>query len=127
MAKDKKRNTSNGYMRGTMRSAEDKIMANLRKLESTVKAVLMAHPSARDDDFILINRVYAHYKFDAGSTYFDELMTSHKKYNLPSFESITRARRKLQAEYPELRASQATQAIRKYEQESFRDYALGVD
>ena len=102
-------------------------MATLKKVESAVKAVLIAHPDARDDDFILINRVYQRFKFDVGSTYFDTVMSNAKKYRLPSFESITRARRKLQAEYPELRASQQEQAIRRYEQETFRDYALGVD
>lgn len=102
-------------------------MATLKKVESVVKAVLTSHPDARDDDFILINRAYAHFKFDVGSTYFDDIMTKHKAYHLPSFESITRARRKLQAEYPELRASRQAQAVREQEQQSFRDYALGVD
>lgn len=108
-----------------MQNAEGKVMS-VHKVEYWVKAVLTEYPDARDDDFILINRVYQKLKFDAGSTYFDELMTGHKKYHLPSFESITRARRKLQAEYPELRATKQVQAVRRYEQESFRNYALGV-
>lgn len=100
-------------------------MARLKMVEQAVKAVLTAYPDARDDDFILINRVYQELKFGVGSTYFDELMTRHKELHLPSFESITRARRKLQQEYISLRASAGKRAIRELEQDEFRSYARG--
>ena len=102
-------------------------MANMKRVESAVMAVLTAHPDARNDDFILINMVYQHLKFETGSTYFEDVMMSHKKHNLPSFESITRARRKLQAEYPHLRADKLTQNVRDKQQEEFRQYALELD
>ena len=102
-------------------------MARLKKLEQSVRRVLALYPDARGDDFVLVYRVYQGIKFDAGSTYFNDLMTKHRMYNLPSFESITRARRKLQAENPELRADTVAQAIRSIAQDEYKQYALGLD
>ena len=55
---------------------------------------------------------------------FCEIMLNHKQYNLPSFESITRCRRKLQNDYPEL-ANEKTKEKRLNETAEYIDYAIG--
>lgn len=76
---------------------------NLYKLEDIVKDVLTRDILSRSDDFILIYRVYLAINEKAVIREpFYELMLNHKLYKLPVFESITRARRKVQKEHPEL-------------------------
>ena len=53
---------------------------------------------------------------------FSEIMLNHNDYGLPSFESITRARRKLFEKYPNLKPKLITK-IRKEKEEGFKDYA----
>jgi hypothetical protein len=49
-------------------------------------------------------------------------MQHHKFYNLPAFESITRARRKLQALYPTLKDNVVAE-LREEKEEEFKIYA----
>lgn len=76
---------------------------NLYKLEDVVKDILIKFEAAREDDFILIYRVYLAVNENAVIRQpFHELMLNHRYYKLPPFESITRARRKVQKKHPEL-------------------------
>lgn len=76
---------------------------NLYKIEDVVKKVLIEYPGCRSDDFKLIYAVYREIDFTHTTReLFCELMLNHKAYNLPAFESITRARRKIQRTNPEL-------------------------
>ena len=70
------------------------------ELQPIVKEILEKSLIARDDDFILIGMVY--YKLHPTDYTFSYIAKHHKELKLPSFESITRARRKVQEEYPEL-------------------------
>ena len=67
-----------------------------------VKYVLERSPESRDNDNILLWIVWkkAYPAIEKEIDYFKELFISK---TLPSFESITRARRKLQETYPNLR------------------------
>ena len=64
-----------------------------------VERVLREYPRARDDDNYLIALVYRNY-YGVGSASFFEVMVNFKTLALPSPESITRYRRKLQEEMP---------------------------
>ena len=46
-----------------------------------------------------------------------------KEVGLPPFESVSRARRKLQEKYPELRATKTTEYARAIKQIEFEDYS----
>ena len=99
-------------------------MNKLYKVEETVKEILKEVPAARDDDFILLAHVY--YKLDPEivGTPFNVVMLGHKEYGLPPFESVTRARRKLQAEYEELRANKKVEDARLNKLSDYINYAI---
>ena len=98
-------------------------MSNIRKLETVVKSVLEQNKAARDDDFLLVAAVCKIINPSIIGETFTMVLTNHKEYRLPSFESITRARRKLQAEHEHLKSSARMQAIRANEEEDYIDYA----
>lgn len=98
-------------------------MANLYKVEAIVKKVLTKHPEARDDDFLLVFRAYKKMNPSIKGMYFWHVMRNHKELGLPSFESITRARRKLQSNFPELKSSSKAAEIRAEEYMEYIDYS----
>lgn len=82
--------------------------------------ILSIDAETRDDDFVLyyvVCRAYTDAPIWAMS--FEEAMLNHKKHRLPSYESITRARRKVQEEHPELRGEKYN--ARKERQEEYRE------
>ena len=91
-------------------------MNKLYKVEDIVYQVLKEVPEARKDDFVLITKVYE--KIDPNLIYcdFGEIMINHKQLKLPYFESISRARRRLQNIFEELRPDQEVQEARDEEQ-----------
>lgn len=96
----------------------------LDKTENIVKYVLTTYKDTRDDDFVLIYRVYK--EINEGAMIrelFCEVMLNHKEYGLPAFEGVTRARRKLQKEYPELRPSEKISELRQQQEEDYREYS----
>lgn len=102
-------------------------MAKLKNVEELVKRVLERNKFSRNDDFYLVVNVYCQINSDVRYKDFGYVMENHKHLKLPSFESITRARRKLQAKYPELRGSEAMTERRYREWQDFRTYALDED
>lgn len=99
-------------------------MNKLYKIEDTVKEVLTEIPETRDDDFKLIAEVYYKLNFNIAGTSFALMMLGHNEYGLPPFESITRARRKLQATYEELRATKNVREERTNMQADYIRYAI---
>lgn len=73
-------------------------MTELKKVKDMVEVVLKDTPQTRNDDYILIAEVYKRYYGITFNDGFLKIMYGHK--GLPSFESITRARRKFQADMP---------------------------
>ena len=99
-------------------------MARIKEVEQNVQYVLEKHPQTRGDDFQLVGFVWIiGYGLDPLLSW-SSVFGDHKELGLPSWGSITRARRKLQAEFPELRADDDTEDIRMKEQEKFIAYAL---
>lgn len=90
---------------------------------STVKEVLEVKPETRGDDFLLIVEVYNRLRPNLEGLSFNYVLRNHKMYNLPSFSSIVRARRKLQVDYPELEAEDRIKVIRELEEQKYRDFA----
>ena len=56
-------------------------------------------------------------------TVFAEIMTQYKYLGLPSFESVSRTRRKLQAKHPELSGNARMQRLRATGENAYRKYA----
>ena len=98
---------------------------NLYTTEDIVKKALTLYQDAKNDDFVLIYRVYQLINENAVIREpFYHVMLNHKEYGLPPFESITRARRKLQNTYPEL-ANEKTKEKRLNATSDYIDYAIG--
>lgn len=97
-----------------------------KQIEPLVREALTNKPATRDDDFLLMFEVYKHY---IGSIEFHYLsiayvLENHRDFGLPSFESITRARRKLQELDPALASSKKMQKIRDAEEAAYKAYAM---
>lgn len=96
----------------------------LEKIESIVKYVLINYEDTRNDDFVLVYRVYKEINEDLViRELFCEVMLNHYLYNLPAIESITRARRKLQAKYEELKPSEKVKKARIEKEEEYIEYS----
>lgn len=77
-------------------------MQKLMKVEEIVEQILRKDEYARNNDvYLILKYVSRVYPYEIGKK-FEEVMTNVSKKGL-SFESITRARRKIQNKYPELK------------------------
>lgn len=96
-------------------------VARLKNLEKIVKELLEKDELAREDDcYLILEVVRTMFPFEVGKT-FANVMTGAKSKGI-SFESITRARRKVQNKYPELKNKEVAE-IRDYEQEEYIQYS----
>ncbi len=78
---------------------------NIIKVSDTVKKILKENPKARDNDNLLILKVWAEQEPSLRRTSFSFVNFSYYFINgiFHSTESICRARRKIQEEFPEYR------------------------
>ena len=84
-------------------------MTKISSVLNTVKAMLTEYPHLRDDDQKLMANMW--YKticydidgYNAGEMSAFDLLQMLSDRRLPSYESISRCRRKLQEEFPDLR------------------------
>ena len=98
-------------------------MNKLHKVENKVLEVLIEVPETRDDDFLLLSEVYKRVDPTFTSMPFGILMEKHRDLGVPYFESVTRARRKIQSKHKELRATREVQEARAEEQDLYIEYA----
>ena len=92
-------------------------MRNLKTIEDKVRAVLQKDEEARNDDMLLYLKVCN------GCLKDTEVMIQYKYLGLPSFESVGRTRRKLQAQYPELMGNARVRRLRAAGEKAYRKYA----
>lgn len=78
-------------------------MNQQKTVESRVLSVLKDCPRARHDDMILIMHYYNCYAnfLRAGERSLSDLAFNYKSYGLPCFETIRRARQRVQSLFPE--------------------------
>lgn len=78
-------------------------MNQQKTVESRVLSVLKDCPRARFDDMILIMHYYNRYAnfLRAGEQPLSDLAFNYKSYGLPCFETIRRARQRVQSLFPE--------------------------
>lgn len=96
-------------------------MNKLYKIKNIVARVLEKHEEARKDDFVLFALVCDEMgvpcNFDMRT-----MLHEHKLFGLPSWESVSRARRKIQAEYRAL-TDEKTVEKRKEEEAKYLEFA----
>ena len=93
-------------------------METLKRINELVRAELTENPAARKSDITLILGVFKRQGIDASKS-FEQLAASG---DLRQMESITRARRKVQAQHPELKDA-GTAELRSEREGVFREYA----
>ena len=98
-------------------------MRNLKTIEGKVRVVLQKDEEARNDDMLLYLKVFNGCLKDTGAMPFAEVMAQYKYLGLPSFESVGRTRRKLQAQYPELMGNARARRLRAAGEKAYRKYA----
>lgn len=79
-------------------------MNQQKTVEGRVLSILRDCPRARFNDMILIMHYYNRYAdyLPAGELPLSDLAFNYKAYGLPCFESIRRARQRVQSLFPEL-------------------------
>lgn len=75
----------------------------MRDYSKVVEHILKNHPDARDDDLRLFGWVCRYVCPTVMDMSFKEVLWKNADLGLPSYETITRARRKAQELYPALR------------------------
>ena len=103
------------------------------KLYDLVKKLLQEKEELRGDDDLLylsvIRIVHPYWNNGRITTNIEnatigEFFTSRKSAKLPTFESVTRCRRKVQEENPALRPREAIQKWREIQQDRFYNFAV---
>lgn len=91
-------------------------------LEAT-KYILTNYPATRSDDYVLISKVVERLNPSIKGLKFNFVLENSKILGLPSFKTIARTRRKLQHDYPELKANEETKEARTELEEEYKEFA----
>lgn len=100
-------------------------MDNIRNTAMVVKQILKAVPDTRNSDDLLYIQVCSRMNEKALTMPFCQVLGMRKKLGLPPFESVRRARQKIQATHPELAGRTEVEGRRKFNEEIVKEYARG--
>jgi len=95
----------------------------LLKQEDIVKPILENYPETRDDDFLLYAEVIKQYRPELAELSVIDFFVAHRELYCPSYESLSRVRRRLQAKYPHL-VSEEVRKRRSEQEQQYICYAL---
>lgn len=100
----------------------------LRTISREVEEILVKYPEARSSDEILYGIYLCGKEVDFTNViiFFREFARISEKKNIASFGTVSRARRKVQEQHPELHASQEVEEGRDDLQGTFFDFARGL-
>ena len=105
-------------------------MGNIRKVAKDVKLILTVDEKARNSDDYLYSLICRMRLLDLGtdadSIAFVDVMKHRKALGLPPYETVRRARQKIQQHHPDLRANADVEVMREVKEEEFRNYARSV-
>lgn len=103
-------------------------MEKLRTIEQKIAWELLQHPQTRESDWILMLRLYQDFYGVKATTSFSAVCLMHEEAGLPTFESVTRLRRKLQEKDPKAYGSSRKTARLRHDREvDMYDYVQGND
>jgi hypothetical protein len=98
-------------------------MDNLYRVEDMVKVILKEDETTRNSDTRLYYEFCRRYRPDVLSDGFGGVLQNFNDYGLPRFASVSRARRKLQAKFPELGGAKQVKRWRDANEVAVRAYA----
>lgn len=103
-------------------------MKELLTTSRRVKEALKSSDRARKSDnwlyYMICKEILAESGINIDTVSFTDGLLNRYELDLPNFETVRRARQKIQAESPTLCADEATTAIRKEREEVFREFAV---
>lgn len=102
-------------------------MGSIKKTSDLVKKILIEHPETRSDNNLLYLKVCQEKNSHFLGLPFSVVMMHMEECGFPPFESVFRARRKIQKAFPELAADETTEYFRELKEEEFKKYARMVD
>ena len=104
-------------------------MTDLKTIHSLVQALLEQDPRCRNSDGFLYLRVLFTYSQRIGinidTLSISDFLLNHHGNDFPIFESVRRARQKIQQHRPDLAASEAVEGFRAENEAKFFSYAVG--
>lgn len=104
-------------------------MLNLKGTTAVVEHILRNEPQTRNSDSLLYLRVLQHYAKEKNMNIqivtLPVFLLNMADWGFPPFESVRRARQKLQAKFTELSASEHVAEYRAWNEQTYRVYALG--
>lgn len=93
-----------------------------KEVQDIVKKVLLENEKAREDDFVLISDVLEIVCPKTKDMTIGYVLLNSKELGIPPFASITRARRKIFKENPEL-CPERIRKIREQEEKRYREWS----
>ena len=94
---------------------------DLKKLKDVVLEILQENKKARTDDFMLYANVLKKMRCPQNMPLKVFLVTA-KSMKMPIFESVTRCRRKIQQDHPELAVKKISE-LRNKNQQKYKEFA----
>lgn len=105
-----------------------KDMMDLNTLSEMVLELLADDFKARQSDdylyYMICKTILQKNGHDIEQFTFSQLILSTNEYGLPKYETVSRARRKMQQTYPELKCSKKVEQAKNEKEEAFIEYAL---
>lgn len=101
-------------------------MADLYKVENMVLEILLWDEQARNSDDYLYFKLCQRLDNSVLNEKLGDVLLNFKGFDLPRYASVSRARRKLQAKYPELKATDKIKERRLEREILFEEYAKEV-
>ena len=102
---------------------------DLKTISGLVKHILEQNKQARNSDSILYLKVLEHQSHELGIDLrllsVPVFLTEMGQRGFAGFETVRRARQKIQATFPELAACEAVEGFRMENEKEFRVYAVG--
>lgn len=103
---------------------------SLKRTTDIVKKLLIDKPECRNSDNILYYNVlkYVGQKngVDIEKMSIPTFLLRMKDYGFPGFETVRRSRQKMQADFPELSATDEVEGYRNLKEQEYRNYAREV-
>lgn len=99
-------------------------MRRLREIQPLVEYQLTNNKATRADDSLLYSKVCEMIDSDISLMPFATVLENRAHFGIPGFETVRRARQKLQAERVNLRPPKAVEAMRAEAEKEFFEYAL---
>lgn len=75
----------------------------MNTITERIERILKENKTSRSDDFILYARYITKHHPELNHVELVDAFKNHKKYDLPSFKTISRTRQNIQVKHPELK------------------------